>query len=67
MVAEIEHLCDPAEKNHSKFAGLQATVRNLYSANNQMNEEAAKDPLHLIHGASLDQLRTDLEQSPVEH
>ena len=41
-MAEVEHFCDPAEKDHPKFSGVADTVMNLYSANNQMAGEAAK-------------------------
>ena len=41
-MAEVEHFCDPAEKDHPKFSGVADTVMNLYSANNQMGGEAAK-------------------------
>ena len=41
-MAEVEHFCDPAEKDHLKFPGVADTVMNLYSANNQMGGEAAK-------------------------
>merc|ERR1719474_1642704 len=41
-MAEIEHFCDPAEKDHPKFAGVKDTMMTLYSANNQMSGEAAR-------------------------
>lgn len=41
-LAEVEHFCDPADKDHAKFPGVADTVLNLYSANNQMGGEAAK-------------------------
>merc|ERR1719418_296843 len=41
-LAEVEHFCDPADKDHAKFPGVADTVLNLYSANNQMSGEAAK-------------------------
>jgi len=41
-MAEIEHFCDPVEKDHPKFAGVQDTMMTLYSANNQMSGEAAR-------------------------
>merc|ERR1711963_691666 len=30
-MAEIEHFCDPAEKDHPKFAGVASTEVSLYS------------------------------------
>merc|ERR1719362_2462357 len=41
-MAEVEHFCDPVEKDHPKFSGVADTVMNLYSADNQMAGEAAK-------------------------
>merc|ERR1719464_775930 len=40
-MAEVEHFCDPVEKDHPKFSGVADTVMNLYSADNQMAGEAA--------------------------
>ncbi|KAK3779526.1 hypothetical protein RRG08_045272 [Elysia crispata] len=36
-MAEIEHFCDPASKDHPKFPGLADTDMMLYSACNQMD------------------------------
>jgi len=41
-MAEIEHFCDPAEKDHPKFAGVSGTSMCLYSADDQMGGRAAK-------------------------
>merc|ERR1719495_1023568 len=41
-LAEIEHFCDPVEKDHPKFAGVTDTVMTLYSACNQMSGEPAR-------------------------
>merc|ERR1719330_483435 len=41
-MAEVEHFCDPVEKDHPKFSGVADTVMSLYSADNQMAGEAAK-------------------------
>ena len=41
-MAEVEHFCDPAEKDHPKFSGVADTMMTLYSANNQMGGEAAR-------------------------
>lgn len=40
-MAEIEHFCDPSEKNHPKFNKVANETLLLYSANNQMNGESA--------------------------
>lgn len=39
-MAEIEHFCDPTDKNHPKFANLADLDINLYSACNQMDGKA---------------------------
>lgn len=36
-MAEIEHFCDPVDKNHPKFDEVRDTVVALYSACNQMD------------------------------
>lgn len=36
-MAEIEHFCDPNEKNHPKFKYVRDTEMLLYSACNQMD------------------------------
>merc|ERR1740129_755866 len=41
-MAEVEHFCDPVEKDHPKFSGVADTVMPLSSADNQMAGEAAK-------------------------
>jgi len=41
-MAEVEHFCDPTEKDHPKFSGVADTMMTLYSANNQMGGEAAR-------------------------
>ncbi|PNF19726.1 Glycine--tRNA ligase [Cryptotermes secundus] len=45
-MAEIEHFCDPMEKNHPKFENVQDTEMLLYSAANQMDGKSAE--LHSI-------------------
>lgn len=40
-MAEIEHFCDPREKDHPKFNNVRNETLLLYSANNQMNGESA--------------------------
>ena len=40
-MAEIEHFCDPEDKNHPKFESVLNTPMVLYSANNQMNGASA--------------------------
>ena len=46
-MAEIEHFCDPALKDHPKFAKIADTEMTLYSANNQMD---GKPPTKLAIG-----------------
>jgi len=41
-MAEIEHFCDPAEKNHPKFHTVATEAMCLYSADNQMGGQPAK-------------------------
>ena len=57
-MAEIEHFCDPNEKDHPKFAQVADMQVLLYSACNQMDGElpkiwkigeAVKQVLSLIH------------------
>merc|ERR1712241_833236 len=36
-LAEIEHFCDPVEKDHPKFANVAEVKMTLYSACNQMD------------------------------
>lgn len=40
-MAEIEHFCDPREKDHPKFAEVKDQVLVLYSACNQMDGKSA--------------------------
>lgn len=40
-MAEIEHFCDPQEKNHPKFGSVKDQVMLLYSAANQMDGKSA--------------------------
>lgn len=40
-MAEIEHFCDPSEKNHPKFSDVRTVAMNLYSACNQMDGKSA--------------------------
>lgn len=40
-MAEIEHFCDPREKDHPKFDNVRNEMLLLYSANSQMNGESA--------------------------
>lgn len=40
-MAEIEHFCDPADKNHPKFVSVQDTMMTLYSACNQMDGKSS--------------------------
>merc|ERR1719483_669758 len=42
-MAEIEHFCDPCDKAHPKYAGVSDTVMTLYSANDQMTGQPAKN------------------------
>uniref|UniRef100_A0A1A9UM21 Glycine--tRNA ligase n=1 Tax=Glossina austeni TaxID=7395 RepID=A0A1A9UM21_GLOAU len=41
-MAEIEHFCDPNQKNHPKFDYVSETQMTLYSACNQMDGNSAK-------------------------
>lgn len=45
-MAEIEHFCDPADKNHPKFESEKDTEMLLFSAANQMDGKPAE--LHSI-------------------
>ena len=38
-MAEIEHFCDPADKDHPKFDSIKDLEVTLYSAYQQMNGE----------------------------
>ncbi|GLG99005.1 Glycine--tRNA ligase [Gryllus bimaculatus] len=40
-MAEIEHFCDPSNKNHPKFDSVRTTPVLLYSACNQMDGKSA--------------------------
>lgn len=42
-MAEIEHFCDPTEKDHAKFANVRDTKLMLYSACNQMDGKSASE------------------------
>ena len=42
-MAEIEHFCDPNEKDHPKFEGVKDIKLILYSACNQMDGERPKE------------------------
>ena len=41
-MAEIEHFCDPRQKDHPKFASVADLEITMYSACNQMNGELPK-------------------------
>jgi len=41
-MAEIEHFCDPADKNHPKFESVEDTEMLLFSAANQMDGKPAE-------------------------
>uniref|UniRef100_A0A1B0GLL4 Glycine--tRNA ligase n=1 Tax=Lutzomyia longipalpis TaxID=7200 RepID=A0A1B0GLL4_LUTLO len=41
-MAEIEHFCDPREKNHPKFVNVKDTKMMLYSACNQMDGQSGQ-------------------------
>ena len=41
-MAEIEHFCDPADKNHPKFESVKDTEMLLFSAANQMDGKPAE-------------------------
>jgi len=45
-MAEIEHFCDPADKNHPKFESVKGTEMLLFSAANQMDGKPAE--MHTI-------------------
>lgn len=40
-MAEIEHFCDPTQKDHPKFVNVKDTMMILYSACNQMDGKSA--------------------------
>ncbi|XP_055919834.1 glycine--tRNA ligase [Eupeodes corollae] len=40
-MAEIEHFCDPSQKDHPKFVNVKDTKMTLYSACNQMDGKSA--------------------------
>ncbi|XP_055844517.1 glycine--tRNA ligase [Episyrphus balteatus] len=42
-MAEIEHFCDPSQKDHPKFVNVKDTKMTLYSACNQMDGKSAKE------------------------
>lgn len=42
-MAEIEHFCDPKEKNHPKFENVKHLNMMLYSACNQMDGKSATE------------------------
>lgn len=42
QMAEIEHFCDPVEKDHPKFSNVADVKMTLYSADDQMSGRAAK-------------------------
>jgi glycyl-tRNA synthetase (class II) len=56
-MAEIEHFCDPMEKNHPKFESVRDTEMLLYSAANQMDGKSAE--LHSI-GQAVDKVKQKL-------
>lgn len=51
-MAEIEHFCDPNEKDHPKFADNRQIKMTLYSACNQMEGKSAQE---IIIGDAVDQ------------
>jgi Glycyl-tRNA synthetase (class II) len=53
-MAEIEHFCDPADKNHPKFESVKDTEMLLFSAANQMDGKPAE--LHSI-GQAVDKVK----------
>jgi glycyl-tRNA synthetase len=53
-MAEIEHFCDPADKNHPKFESEKDTEMLLFSAANQMDGKPAE--LHSI-GQAVDKVK----------
>lgn len=42
-MAEIEHFFDPNEKSHAKFSDVANTKMIFYSANDQMQNQSAKE------------------------
>lgn len=54
-MAEIEHFCDPNDKNHPKFVSVRDTELLLYSACNQMDGKSAEK--HTI-GSAVDSVST---------
>ena len=42
-MAEVEHFCDPLDKDHLKFSKVADLKINLYSACNQMEGRLAKE------------------------
>lgn len=54
-MAEIEHFCDPNDKNHPKFESVRDTELLLYSACNQMDGKSAEK--HTI-GSAVDSVST---------
>ncbi|GAB0095348.1 Glycyl-tRNA synthetase [Sergentomyia squamirostris] len=42
-MAEIEHFCDPREKDHPKFVDMKDTKMMLYSACNQMDGQSGQN------------------------
>jgi glycyl-tRNA synthetase (class II) len=56
-MAEIEHFCDPMEKNHPKFESVQDTEMLFFSAANQMDGKSAE--LHSI-GQAVDKVKPKL-------
>ncbi|KAK8394968.1 hypothetical protein O3P69_006031 [Scylla paramamosain] len=57
-MAEIEHFCDPDDKNHPKFAQVADTEMVLYSGCAQMDGESAKRMTigEAVHGSGLSSL-----------
>jgi len=53
-MAEIEHFCDPADKNHPKFESVKDTEMLLFSAANQMDGKPAE--LHST-GQAVDEVK----------
>ena len=42
-MAEVEHFCDPLDKDHLKFSKVADLKINLYTACNQMEGQLAKE------------------------
>lgn len=42
-MAEIEHFIDPSQKSHEKFQDVANTKMVFYSANDQMQNQSAKE------------------------